>query len=421
MTLPLSGMMSTTMITDELGIGQSSPVCIGSAPFRCLAEKPSGIIKYSDFYGKTYIFVPKPNLYLWGRNILGQIGSGDTFNRSSPTSTIGGGTTWCQVSVADFHTAAVKTDGTLWTWGSSSRGALGTNSEVNRSSPGTTAGGGTTWCQASAGRRGSAAVKTDGTLWTWGDNPFGQLGDGTKVSRSSPGTTAGGGTTWCQVSSGGYRTAAIKTDGTLWTWGNNAWGALGNNCASERSSPGTTAGGGTTWCNVSVNYGTHAMGIKTDGTLWTWGSNFKGELGNNSVVNRSSPGTTAGGGSNWKQAVPSVQHSAAIKSDGTLWTWGYNYSGQLGDNSTVSRSSPGTTVGGGTTWCAVAAGGSGTSGATAGIKTNGTLWTWGNNLCGRLGSNTIAGRSSPGTTAGGGTTWCSVCASYGHMAALKSS
>ena len=212
MTLPLSGMMSTTMITDELGIGQSSPVCIGSAPFRCLAEKPSGIIKYSDFYGKTYIFVPVAGqLYTWGSNINGMLGDNSAVNRSSPGTTAGGGTTWCQVSINRAHTAAVKTDGTLWTWGSDYSGMLGRGTPASRSSPGTTAGGGTTWCQVSTGSIHTAALKTDGTLWTWGCNATGQLGDNTIASRSSPGTTAGGGTTWFQVSGGGAHTIALST------------------------------------------------------------------------------------------------------------------------------------------------------------------------------------------------------------------
>ena len=416
MTLPLSGMMSTTMITDELGIGQSSPVCIGSAPFRCLAEKPSGIIKYSDFYGKTYIVVPIDTLYTWGFNSTGQLGDNSTVSRSSPGTTAGGGTTWCQTSLSGVHAAAIKTDGTLWTWGSNSVGQLGDNSTVDRSSPGTTAGGGTTWCQVS-GSSHTAAVKTDGTLWTWGFNTSGQLGDNSITCRSSPVTTAGGGTTWCQVSSGGLHTAAIKSDGTLWTWGYNGSGRLGDNSLSTRSSPVTTAGGGTDWCQVSGGI-SHTAAVKTDGTLWTWGANFNGRLGDNSVASRRSPGTTAGGGTDWCQvSASSSNNTAAVKTDGTLWTWGVNTAGQLGNNSTVARSSPVTTAGGGTTWCQVSGGGS----FSAAVKTDGTLWTWGCNGSGRLGDNSVVNRSSPGTTAGGGTTWRQAAAASCNMAAIKSS
>ena len=190
---------------------------------------------------------------------------------------------------------------------------------------------------------------SDGTLWTWGSNGSGRLGDGTTVSKSSPETTAGGGTNWKQVACGALTTAAIKTDGTLWTWGSNGSGRLGDGSTTARSSPGTTAGGGTTWKLVACGT-THTAGIKTDGTLWTWGGNTYGQLGDGATVSKSSPGTTAGGGTNWKQVYCGDDHIVAIKTEGTLWTWGKNHVGQLGTGDTTSRSSPGTTVSTVTTW-----------------------------------------------------------------------
>jgi len=353
-------------------------------------------------------------LWTWGFNSSGQLGTGTTVSRSSPGTTAGGGTTWCQVNAGNAHTVAIKTDGTLWTWGGNTTGILGTGTTVSRSSPGTTAGGGTTWCQVSAFNAHTVAIKTDGTLWTWGCNNAGQLGTGTIVSRSSPGTTAGGGTTWCQVNAGNEHNAAIKTDGSLWTWGSGAVGRLGDNSIVNRSSPGTTAGGGTTWCQVSSS--NHTAAVKTDGTLWTWGENASGRLGNNSTVNISSPGTTAGGGTTWCQVNAGNEHNAAIKTDGSLWTWGCNGTGRLGDNTVLNRSSPGTTAGGGTTWCQVSI----ACASSAAIKTDGTLWTWGCNATGQLGTGTTVSRSSPGTTAGGGTTWCQVSAACLHTNAITS-
>jgi alpha-tubulin suppressor-like RCC1 family protein len=185
-------------------------------------------------------------------------------------------------------------------------------------------------------------------LWSWGDNSYGQLGDNTKVHKYVPTTVSGGGTTWKRISIGKRNAAAIKTDGTLWTWGEGDIGALGNNSTVGRSSPGTVSGGGTTWKEVCSSY--HTLAVKTDGTLWTWGINDYGQLGINSTINRSSPGTVAGGGTTWNQISTSYYYCAAIKTDGTLWTWGYNEVGCLGNNSTVNRSSPGTVAGGGTTW-----------------------------------------------------------------------
>ena len=295
-------------------------------------------------------------LWTWGLNVSSQLGDGTATSKSSPVTTAGGGTNWKQVASGAKHTAVIKTDGTLWTWGYNNFGGLGDGTATNRSSPVTTAGGGTNWKQVACGGDQTAAIKTDGTLWTWGFNEIGYLGDGTTTNRSSPVTTAGGGTNWKQVAGGYYHTAAIKTDGTLWIWGRN-WpsGFLGDGTATDRSSPVTTAGGGTNWKQVACGL-FHTAAIKTDGTLWTWGSNSYGKLGDGTTISRSSPVTTAGGGTNWKQVAGGYEYIAAIKTDGTLWTWGYNGYGQLGDGTTTSRSSPGTTAGGGTNWKQVACG-----------------------------------------------------------------
>jgi alpha-tubulin suppressor-like RCC1 family protein len=377
---------------------------------------------FSSVAGGIFFWFPllvdvSNQLWTWGYNGSGQLGDNTTTSRSSPGTTAGAGTTWCQVGSGRCHTMAIKTDGTLWTWGNNRCGRLGDGTITDRSSPGTTAGAGTTWCQVGSVGLHAAAVKTDGTLWTWGYNFDGQLGTGTTTSRSSPGTTAGAGTTWCQVSAGGYyHTTAVKTDGTLWTWGFNGSGQLGTGTTTDRSSPGTTAGAGTTWCQVSTG-GTHTMAIKTDGTLWTWGTNYCGQLGDGTTTYRSSPGTTAGGGTTWCQVGDGRQATMAIKTDGTLWTWGNNCFGRLGDGTTTNRSSPGTTAGAGTTWCQV---GDGSYYHTAAVKTDGTLWTWGSNFDGQLGDGTTTPRSSPGTTAGGGTTWCQASASGDFTAAIRS-
>ena len=353
--------------------------------------------------------------YGWGLNNQGQLGDNTVTARSSPVITSGGGTNWKQVDANYFdpgtHTSAgIKTDGTLWTWGNNSRGTLGDGTVTSRRSPVTTSGGGTDWKQVSIAEN-TAAIKTDGTLWTWGYNLYGGLGDGTATNRSSPGTTAGGGTNWKQVVCGKNDAAAIKTDGTLWTWGYNGFGQLGTGTITNRSSPGTTAGGGTNWTQVACGY-THTAAIKTDGTLWTWGYNQYGRLGDGTTTNRSSPGTTAGGGTNWKQVACGYTHTAAIKTDGTLWTWGFNGSGGLGDGTTTNRSSPGTTAGGGTNWKQVACGYQ----KTAAIKTDGTLWTWGYNAYGGLGDGTITTRSSPGTTYSNWNTWRQVACAYHTLA-----
>jgi alpha-tubulin suppressor-like RCC1 family protein len=163
------------------------------------------------------------------------------------------------VSSGGAHTTAIKTDGTLWTWGLGSFGRLGTNDTTDRSTPVTTFAGGTNWKQVSSGGLYTAAIKTDGTLWTWGSNYFGYLGTNDTTDRSTPVTTFAGGTNWKQVSSGNAHTTAIKTDGTLWTWGRNDNGYLGTNDTTDRSTPVTTFAGGTNWKQVSAGYITAAI------------------------------------------------------------------------------------------------------------------------------------------------------------------
>jgi len=159
-------------------------------------------------------------------------------------------------------------------------------------------------------------------LFTWGSNDYGGLGDNTVISRSTPVTTFAGGTNWKQVACGGAHTAAIKTDGTLWTWGRNDYGPLGDNTGTSRSIPVTTFAGGTNWKQVACG-SEHTAAIKTDGTLWTWGSNgfvfnTSGQLGDNTGTSRSIPVTTFAGGTNWKQVSCGDAHTAAIKTSDDL-------------------------------------------------------------------------------------------------------
>ena len=195
-----------------------------------------------------------------------------------------------------------------------------------------------------------------GSLWVWGDNWAGQLADNTVVRKSSPVQTVSGGTNWKQVSCNSASVAAIKTDGTLWLWGSNSNGLLGDNTTTSKSSPVQTISGGTNWKQVSSSWMTAA--IKTDGTLWVWGGNWYGQLGDGTTTAKSSPIQTISGGTNWKQVFcGDVETTVAIKTDGTLWGWGGNYYGGLGDNNAYLYStSPIQTVAGGNNWKQVSCG-----------------------------------------------------------------
>jgi alpha-tubulin suppressor-like RCC1 family protein len=204
-----------------------------------------------------------------------------------------------------------------------------------------------------------SAIKTDGTLWTWGRNNFGQLGLSDTINRSSP-VQVGALTNWAKLNetaSSAYQCAVIKTDGTLWTWGRSLNGSLGHGNATTYSSP-KQVGALTNWASIALSYN-NAAALKTDGTLWTWGFNADGQLGLNNRTNYNSP-MQVGVATDWSKVGAAYSFALATKTNGTLWSWGRNNYGQLGLNiittNAGSRSSP-TQVGTETYWADVFVGG----------------------------------------------------------------
>jgi len=338
-------------------------------------------------------------LWGWGDGSTGRLGTNNNINYSSPIQ-IGSAENWNTLG-ADGRVltmnAAIKDDGTLYTWGENSEGRLGQNqagtgwpSYTNiKSSPVQVPG--TTWSTFSRSSNTVAAIKTDGTMWVWGDNGAGQLGlNQGDVSYSSP--TQLPGTTWKAVSCAAAYTAATKTDGTLWVWGqNNNSGQLGQNNITQYSSPVQVPG--TNWAFTYVAE-REMWATKTNGELWAWGYNNDGQLAQNTngdnTANYSSPvqipGTWAVG---QNKMAGGYYNFFAIKGNGTLWFMGEGGYNSNGQNNQTEYSSPVQIPG--TTWDELAAG---TTQAGA-IKTDGTLWTWGANSAGQLGQNGTSTTNSP--------------------------
>jgi alpha-tubulin suppressor-like RCC1 family protein len=328
-----------------------------------------------------------PGVWAWGNNQYGSIGNNTTTYYSSPIQ-IGTLTNWKQVVAGGYFGAAIKTDGTLWTWGYNGYGQLGNGAAttVNYSSP-VQVGALTDWKMIATNNYFASAIKTNGTLWAWGQNNAGMLGLNVTTQYSSP-VQVGALTNWKQVSCATNWSSAIKTDGTLWTWGYGAGGRLGNSLITNYSSP-IVIGALTNWKQVACGYDA-GYAIKTDGTLWAWGTNTSGQLGNGTVTYYSSP-IQIGALTNWKQvATGGTYVVSAIKTDGTLWAWGQNVYGQLGNGTVTYYSSP-IQIGALTNWKSVSAG----YYSTAAVKTDGTLWAWGYNTTGSLGNGTVTYYSSP--------------------------
>ena len=360
-------------------------------------------------------------LFGWGDNENGELAQNDVVLRSSPTQIPGA--TWsrgCSAGTAynKGYNLFIKSDGTLWAWGKNNAGALGQNNTTDYSSPVQIPG--TTWCRVQ-GFDNIMAVKTDGTLWSWAFRSS-MWHNGDNINQSSPKQVPGSWSTEYNAFSGGYYNSfAIRSDGTLWGVGWRAGGYLGQNenVNAWVSSPIQIYGGGTNWKSVGVMGGTR-IATKTDGTLWGWGSNGGGEIGNNTSFYHSSP--TQVPGTTWDKVSSGNYTVTATKTDGTLWTWGDNSKGALGHNDVTQRSSP--TQVPGTNWSEPMAQLSSNNNGqiSGGVKTDGTLWVWGQNERGELGQNSISpgntGYSSPVQIPG--TTWTWIGSGTHHAMGLKS-
>jgi alpha-tubulin suppressor-like RCC1 family protein len=290
------------------------------------------------------------------------------------------------VSAGYAHTVALKADGTVETWGDNTYGQLGAGaSTTGRLIPVKLFTGAVA---VAAGNSHSTAIKADHTVWTWGDNSYGQLGDGTTTSRSSPKQVKGL-TDVIAVAAGVEHTVALKSDGTVWVWGSNPDGELGNGTTTNSYTP-IMVPGLTGVVAISVGQGGyHTVALKSDGMVVAWGYNFYGQLGDGTTTNRLSP-LVVPGLSGVIAVAAGDSHSVALKSDGTVAAWGYNFNGQLGDGTTTDSLSP-VAIAGLTGVLAVAAG----DAHTVALKSDGTVWAWGYNGDGELGNGTTTDSSSP--------------------------
>jgi alpha-tubulin suppressor-like RCC1 family protein len=265
-------------------------------------------------------------LWGWGNNNVSQLGDGTTTERTAPVQ-IGSDTNWATVACGTYsiggHSIAIKTTGTLWAWGGNGSGQLGDGSTTTRTTP-VQIGSDTNWATVACGERHTMAIKTTGTMWAWGRNTNGQLGDGTSTQQTAP-VQIGSDTNWASVRCGELYSIAIKTTGTIWGWGLNNFGQ--NGTTSNRTAP-FQIGSDTNWASVSCG-SAYTMAIKTTGTLWGWGYNSYGQLGDGTATQQITP-VQIGSDTNWAKVAAGVIHTMAIKTTGTLYAWGHNGGGQFG-------------------------------------------------------------------------------------------
>lgn len=381
------------------------------------------------------------NLFVWGTNssgvgVLG-LGISETARLNMPTQL--GTSSWTAISAGNFHTLAIRADGTLWAWGSNSRGQLGLSDFNHRSSPVQI--GTSSWTSVKAQRNLSHAIRNDGALFSWGENPDGLLGLGDLELRSSP--TQVGTSSWTAVGEG----IGILSNGRLAVWGvndairsqvTNSWTTASFNSnagALIRSDgalftfgPRTMSGhnlgpetpavfpperlGTSSWTAVQVGL-SHMVAIRSDGALFTWGQGNYSRLGLGDLNHRSSPVQV--GTSSWTAIACTRNHTLAIRADGTLWGWGDNNSGKLGLGDQNPRSSPvqiGTSL-----WSAVAAG----LHFSLAIRQGGSLFAWGSQSVGQLGNGVFStsGINVSSPTQIGSNSWTTIHAFNSTAAGIR--
>jgi alpha-tubulin suppressor-like RCC1 family protein len=323
--------------------------------------------------GHTVFLKSDGSFWVTGFNMFGQLGLGNAYPAYDTLQAVSTpATEWVSGSTGSSHSAAIFSDGSLWTWGNNNHGQLGLGTTTEQHSP-VQLGAGTTWTAAACGTDYTLALQANGTLWAMGTNTDGQLGTGNNTEQHSPVQVAG---TWAAMAAGDAHSMALKADGTLWAWGNNSTGQLGTGNYTNQNAP-VQVGQDSTWIAIATGEG-HSLALKADGTLWAWGLNLYGQLGTGNNTLQDAP-VQVGNDNHWTAISAGANHSMALKADGTLWAWGLNADGQLGLGNNANYNTPQQVSG--SNWIAINAG----RNHSIAYKADGSIWAWGDNGYGQLG------------------------------------
>ena len=322
----------------------------------------------------------------WGANAYGQVGDGATADKSLPA-LVNGLSGIKSIAAGYQHSLALKNDSTLWAWGDNTDGQLGDGTNAGKTAP-VKINGLSGVIAMSGGTAGyhSIALKKDGTVWTWGRNTDGQLGDGTIISKNAP-VQVSSLTGIIAIAGGEYHSLAIKNDGTVWAWGKNSKGQLGNGTVVNSNVPIQVTG--LTGITAITGGRFFSIALKNDSTVWTWGENLYGQLGNGTTIDSNIPVQVTG-----LKEVTAIAgaafHCLVIKRGGILLSWGRNTYGNLGNGTTINSSAPVQATG----IINVVAIAGGTNYSLA-MKTNDSLFAFGRNTNGQLGDGTTVDKYSP--------------------------
>ena len=403
----------------------------------------SGVVGISSGDFHTVYLRSDGSVWATGYNLSGQLGDGTTIDRTYPVQVKNADGTGLSgvvdISAAYYHTVYLKSDGTVWAAGWNIYGELGAGIYTSRSNPVQVMNADGTGLSGvvgiSGGEHYTVYLKSDGSVWAVGKNANGQLGDGTTTQRTNPvqvthadGTGLSG---VVGVSGGSNHTVYLKSDGTVWGAGYNYRGKLGDGTTTQRNNPVQVkhADGSGLSGVVAISAGAlHTVYLKSDGTVWGAGYNTNGQLGDGTTTQRTNPvQVTKADGTSLSGVVgitAGYNHTVYLKSDGTVWAAGRNSNGQLGDGTTTQRTNPVQVLNGDGTGLSGVVGVSGGSNHTVYLKSDGTVWAAGRNSNGQLGDGTTTHRTNPVQVLNGDGTGLSgvvgISAGYYYTVYLKS-
>ncbi len=320
---------------------------------------------------------------------------------------------WNYISIGSKSTVSIDSNGQVWGWGNNGYGQLGNNSISQVCTPVSIQGYKKTFCNISSGYFNTIGIDKNGQVWGWGYNYYGQLGNNSVTSERTPVSILGSKKTFCNIVSGRYHSTSIDKNGQVWTWGYNNYGQLGDNSVISRLTPVSIQGAKKTFCNITDGF-FYSLVIDKNGQMWGWGYNFFGNLGDNSTVSKCTPVSIKGAKKTFCKVSSGYYHVEGIDKYGQVWGWGYNTKGGIGDNSITSKCTPVSIQGAKKTFCNISSG----YFNTVGIDKNGQVWGWGYNDKGQLGDNSIVSRCTPVSIKGAKKTFCNIVISSKNTMAI---
>src|SRR5450759_42716 len=340
----------------------------------------------------TCALAPSGQAYCWGDNGNGQLGDNTTTDRSTPVAVQQGGVTFSSITAGLTYTCGLTSAGAAWCWGDNGQGRLGDNTTTERHLPVAVQQGGVTFTSITGGADHTCGLTSAGAAYCWGANWYGQLGDNTTTERDVPTAVQQGPVTFSSITAGDAHTCGLTGAGATYCWGINWAGQLGDNTTTERDVPTAVQQGPVTFSSITASY-YHTCGLTSAGAAWCWGGNWYGELGDNTTTSRSAPVAVQQGGVTFTSITAGRNGSCGLTGAGAAWCWGANWNGQLGDNTTTGATTP-VAVSGGLSWSMVASSESGNH--TCAVKLSSQLiYCWGYNGYGQIGDQTTTDRSSP--------------------------